>query len=423
MPTSSQPVVISEFRTRGPNGANDEFIELYNNSDSPIDLNGWKIKGSNSSGTTSTRVTISQFTIIPARGHFLATNSATGGYSGTIAGNQTYASGVTDDGGIALTLPDDTVIDQVGMSTGSAFKEGPILAVLTGTLDQSYERKPGGLSGSTQDTGDNKADFQLRQPGDPQNLSSNPTPGPMPTPTATPTPSASPTPTPTPTATPTPAPLTKFVISQVYGGGGNASAPFTHDFIEIFNAGNTTVNLSGWSVQYASATGTTWTVTALTAVSLEPGGHYLVQEASAGAAGSALPTPDATGTIALAATGGKVALVNTTTALTGSGCPFAAGVVDFVGYGTTADCFEGSGRAPAPSNASADLRALGGCTDTDNNSVDFSPSAPNPRNTASSASQCSVPVAPPSALLDLFRWTAWWQLTLMKLVFCPSLAM
>ena len=47
-----------------------------------------------------------------------------------------------------------------------------------------------------------------------------------------------------------------IVISQVYGGGGNTGAPYTNDFIELFNRGTTTVSLSGWSVQYASATGT-----------------------------------------------------------------------------------------------------------------------------------------------------------------------
>ena len=46
------------------------------------------------------------------------------------------------------------------------------------------------------------------------------------------------------------------VISQVYGGGGNSGAPFTHDFIELFNRGSAPASLSGWSLQYASSTGT-----------------------------------------------------------------------------------------------------------------------------------------------------------------------
>src|SRR5574341_980987 len=47
-----------------------------------------------------------------------------------------------------------------------------------------------------------------------------------------------------------------IVISQVYGGGGNTGATYTHDFIELFNRGTTSTSVDGWSVQYTSATGT-----------------------------------------------------------------------------------------------------------------------------------------------------------------------
>jgi len=58
--------------------------------------------------------------------------------------------------------------------------------------------------------------------------------------------------------------------------------------------------VTGWTVQYASATGSSWSKTALSG-SIAPGHHYLVKE-SGGASGAALPTPDATGTIAMSAT-------------------------------------------------------------------------------------------------------------------------
>jgi predicted extracellular nuclease len=171
------------------------------------------------------------------------------------------------------------------------------------------------------------------------------------------------------------------VISQVFGGGGNAGAPFRNDFIEIFNASNTSVNLSGWSVQYASATASTWSVTPLTTVPLLPGQYYLIQESSGGSNGSALPTTDATGTIAMAAGSGKVALVKTSNALSGA-CPSDPNIVDLVGYGSTANCFRGSAPAPAPSNTNSILRAASGCTDTRNNVADFGLGPPNPRNTS-----------------------------------------
>lgn len=177
VPNPSTSVVISEFRTRGPNGGNDEFVELYNKSDAAIDISGWKIKGSNNTGSVSTRVTVSANTSLPAHKHFLVTNvNASFGYSGTRAGNQTYTLGIADNGGIALTRPDDTIIDQVGMSSGSAFKEGRVLESFTINVDRSYERKPGALAGSGQDTDDNRSDSLIRTPSDPQNLANSPTP-------------------------------------------------------------------------------------------------------------------------------------------------------------------------------------------------------------------------------------------------------
>ena len=166
-------------------------------------------------------------------------------------------------------------------------------------------------------------------------------------------------------------------ISQVYGGGGNAGATLTNDFIELRNTSAAAVDLAGWSVQYASAAGTSYQVTALSG-SIPAGGHYLVQEGAGAGGTTPLPAPDATGSIAMSATSGKVALVTATTALTcGADCDAAAGVRDFVGYGAAND-FE-TAAAPGLSNTTADLRGDG--PDTDNNAADFAAGDPNPRNT------------------------------------------
>jgi uncharacterized protein (TIGR03437 family) len=180
----------------------------------------------------------------------------------------------------------------------------------------------------------------------------------------------------------------KLVISQVFGGGGNSGSPFRNDFVEIFNAGGTPVNLAGWSVQYASATASTWAATPLTNITLAPGQYYLVQQAG-GSNGAALPTPDAIGTIAMAAGAGKVALVKSTTALTTT-CPNDPNIVDFVGYGSTATCFKGAAPAPAASNTNSAARKTNGCTDTHNNASDFALTAPNPRNTSAQINPCSI---------------------------------
>ncbi|MGE5199696.1 MAG: lamin tail domain-containing protein, partial [Rhodospirillaceae bacterium] len=191
------------------------------------------------------------------------------------------------------------------------------------------------------------------------------------------------------------------VISQVYGGGGNTGAPYRNDFVELFNAGATDVSLTGFSIQYASATGTgTFAASSPTALSgtLAPGQYYLVQLAG-GANGVALPTADATGTINMSGTGGKVALVSTTTGLACNGGSTAcspaqlAQIVDLVGWGA-ANFYEGSAAAPATSNTTAAFRGGGGCTDTDDNAADFTAASPAPRNTASSYHSCSAPTNP-----------------------------
>ncbi len=178
-------------------------------------------------------------------------------------------------------------------------------------------------------------------------------------------------------------------ISQVYGGGGAGSGTFTYnrDFIEIFNAGSTTVSLSGMSVQYASAAGTSWTATALSGT-LQPGQYYLIGE-STGTAGGTLPAADASGTIAMSATAGKVLLANQATAVAAATTPTSSVVLDWVAYGSTATPAEGGSPTPAPSALNSIFRASNGCIDTDNNANDFTATTALARNTASALSPCS----------------------------------
>ncbi|MGH9140503.1 MAG: choice-of-anchor D domain-containing protein, partial [Vicinamibacterales bacterium] len=173
----ASPVVISELRFRGPAGGNDEFVEIYNNTDAAIDVSGYTLHGSNNAGTNSTRATVPLNTTLPTRAHYLFINSAASGYSGTVAGNRSYATGITDDGGVALVDSHGVIVDQVGLSAGSLYKEGTTLASLgTGNIDHSYERKPGGEAIALQDTDDNSADFQLITPSNPQNIAQSVSP-------------------------------------------------------------------------------------------------------------------------------------------------------------------------------------------------------------------------------------------------------
>ncbi|MEO6668106.1 MAG: choice-of-anchor D domain-containing protein [Ferruginibacter sp.] len=191
---------------------------------------------------------------------------------------------------------------------------------------------------------------------------------------------------------------TTLVISQVYGAGGNTGASLNADYVELHNISGSVQSLSGLTLQYSSATNTgTWTgVTPMPAATIPAGGYYLVQMGGPGAAGVALPTPDllANPTIALSGTNGKVALVNSATAL--SGCPAPGTVIDLVGYGT-ANCFEGSAGTAVLTVTNAAFRNNNGCAETDNNGADFTVAAAAPRNSASPVFICSG--GPPSPSL------------------------
>ncbi len=177
------------------------------------------------------------------------------------------------------------------------------------------------------------------------------------------------------------------VISQIYGGGGNNGAAYTHDFIELFNRSSQTVSLASWSVQYASAKGTNWQKTELTGT-IQPGRYYLIEQAQGSRGTTALPTPDATGNIFISASSGKVALLDTTELLPrGTTCPSGLAVVDLVGFGRT-NCYSGEGATPVLNSRTAALRAADGCRYTGQNSDDFLAGAPLPRNSVRYGAIC-----------------------------------
>ncbi|KOU56680.1 endonuclease [Streptomyces sp. MMG1533] len=181
------------------------------------------------------------------------------------------------------------------------------------------------------------------------------------------------------------APSATAVIAEVYGGGGNSGATLTRDFVELANAGSAAYDLSGYSVQYLpgspSAT-SQWQVTALSG-SVAPGARYLVAEAAGTGGTTALPTADATGSVAMSATSGTIALVSGTTALackTAADCAADTRIVDLAGYGS-AVVREGSGPATGSSNTASVARATS-LADTDDNAADFTAGTPSPVNSA-----------------------------------------
>ncbi len=200
------------------------------------------------------------------------------------------------------------------------------------------------------------------------------------------------------------------VISQVYGAGGNNGAVLTHDYIELHNRTGATVNLSGWSLQYTSATGTgsfgTGTNTLLTLSGSIPAGQFFLIRLAGGTTGAAMPTHDLSGSIAMGAAAGKVALVKQTAALGCNGSSTVctpeqlALIEDLVGFGGSgssgANFYEGTGAAPVASTTLALFRKDRdtACQDSNDNSADFVTGTPAPRNLASPASMCVAAAKP-----------------------------
>jgi len=169
-------IVISEFRTRGPAGGNDEFVELRNRSAVALDISGWRLQGcaSGSPGNPSNRVTIGADVLIAPGGSYLFANDAASGYSGTVAPDATYGTGFTDFAatnfaGIRIVDTTNTVRDGVG-APNSPCREGTGLLTPGTNADNSFERL-----GGTTDTNNNLPDFQGPKPGNPQSSGGNTT--------------------------------------------------------------------------------------------------------------------------------------------------------------------------------------------------------------------------------------------------------
>ena len=200
-----------------------------------------------------------------------------------------------------------------------------------------------------------------------------------------------PTPTPTPTPTPSPSPSPLLVISQVYGGGGTPGATHNASFVELFNRGAVTVDLNQWSLRITSDSGTFNTATIFvssSSIPVLPGQYVLVQVGSPGANGTPLQADFSS--LAEMGTSGKVMLVKPNSSVPFNSCPLPnSGIADFVGFGNSANCFEGAAPIRTLDNTTAALRKSGGCTDNDHNTNDFSTGAPSPRNRTSALNQCN----------------------------------
>ncbi|MDR6118752.1 5'-nucleotidase [Aeromicrobium sp. SORGH_AS981] len=192
-----------------------------------------------------------------------------------------------------------------------------------------------------------------------------------------------------------------LVIGEAYLNGGSSGATYLNKFVEIQNPTDRPIDVSGWSVQYRSYSSTA----AFTGVvplgdhHVEPGGTLLVSGNSNAANGQALPTPDVTSSIAFSgnANGGTLALVRSTTALSGDRATVLASdaLVDLVGYGASAT-YEGTGPAASGYSVTSSLQRSAS-RDTDDNAADLRGGTPTPQACGTACDGAGTPVEPPAA--------------------------
>jgi hypothetical protein len=171
---------IEEFRLSGPGGSTDEYICLYNYTDSPLDVGGWSLAAGPGAGTPV--VTFPNATVIPGRGHLLVAGSsyslANSGGTGVCAADFTYSADIPTTTGVALLNASGVVQDRAGVSH---LYEGTTLAAAPGGQYAYVRVIPSGTgTGHSQDSNDNGADFNLLEVSSPTTTSPRlGTPGPQ----------------------------------------------------------------------------------------------------------------------------------------------------------------------------------------------------------------------------------------------------
>jgi len=186
-----------------------------------------------------------------------------------------------------------------------------------------------------------------------------------------------------------------IVINELYNNGSEStSAAFKSRYFELYNPTDGPISVDGWSLQYKSAGGATFSSkTNLVGKTIAAGGYLLISGGAAvGGNGADLPTPDVVGALNTSGSNGVVALSKTTTLLTTAGAPTDPNLVDLVGYGT-ANLSEGTA-VPTGGSPTTSITRNAAHADTDVNSADFTASVPP---TPCSSTGCYVPPVDPPA--------------------------
>jgi hypothetical protein len=199
-----------------------------------------------------------------------------------------------------------------------------------------------------------------------------------------------------------------IVFSQIYASGGNPGSSYQNNYLEFFNRTNSTINFSGWRIFIGPSTGPfdqSISFVSSGGINIPAQKYLLLRLGPNSTNGAPVPADFAGPTEPFIIPGfppipppniapsGKVFITppSNDNSLLGTTCPLPnSQIVDFVGYGTTTSCFEGTGPTATIGNTTAALRKAAGCTDTDNNANDFDAATPTPRNRFSPANTCAA---------------------------------
>lgn len=158
-------IVISEVRISGGSGkSTDEFVELYNPTESDIDISGWKITKLTKSASVDDQDDIVSSTlsgtIVKARGHLLIAH-----FDYTIVDNINpdviyQENSFSNNNSVVLLNQFGVIVDMVGWEGAKNF-EGASPAPTSTVSKPSIERKPSGAEGNGYDSDNNGDDFVI----------------------------------------------------------------------------------------------------------------------------------------------------------------------------------------------------------------------------------------------------------------------
>lgn len=204
---------------------NDEYIELWNPSDTDVNLSGWSIRKKTKSDTTAKGTSLKTFSTgdtIPARGYFLWTNSKSifSDFS-----DATTATSLTDDNSVALFDKNGNQVDALTWGTGHT---SPFLVSAANNLLKN--------ECLLRNTASASLTWELKETCTPKNSRGETWVAPEPTP-----------------APPKSTEPQTIRINEVFPNPDTKGD--LGEFIELFNYGNATVDLSGWIIHDATKTG------------------------------------------------------------------------------------------------------------------------------------------------------------------------